>query len=208
MKLLKVAAAVLNQTPRDWKGNKANILEAIREARKQNVKILCLPEATITGYGMEDDYFCDDVPARAIRKLKEIISTPTATGYNGICDNLVFCIGLPIRFNNTLYNAVATVVNGQVMGFTCKQHLAGDGIHYEQRWFKPWPKGVVQTIKIPELNYQPLPIGDIHFNIGGVKIGYEICEDAWVANRPGTILASKGVDIILNPSASHFSFGK
>jgi NAD+ synthase (glutamine-hydrolysing) len=52
------------------------------------------------------------------------------------------------------------------------------------------------------------PIGDTHFIFDGVKIGYEICEDAWVASRPGTRLASKGVDIYLNPSASHFSFGK
>ena len=58
MKLIKVAAAVLNQTPRDWKGNKANIIKAIEKAKEQNVTVLCLPEATITGYGMEDDYFC------------------------------------------------------------------------------------------------------------------------------------------------------
>lgn len=207
MKRIKVAAAVLNQTPRDWSGNKANILEAIRQARNQKVQILCLPEATITGYGMEDDYFCEDVVDRAIRKLQQIIRTPQDNGYNGICDSLVFCVGLPIRFNNTLYNAVATIVNCQVVGLTCKQHLAGDGIHYEPRWFKPWPKGVVQKIDLPGIG-RDIPIGDIHFKIGGVKIGYEICEDAWVANRPGTVLASKGVDIILNPSASHFSFGK
>ncbi len=209
MKLIKVAAAVLNQTPRDWKGNKANILEAIRQAKEQKVSILCLPEATITGYGMEDDYFCADVPQRAIRKLKEITNQIETVNGGGLylCSDLIFCVGLPIRFNNTLYNAVATVVNGRVVGFTCKQHLAGDGIHYENRWFKPWPKGVVQTINIPEL-YGSFPIGDVHFDIGGVKIGYEICEDAWVANRPGTTLATKGVDIYLNPSASHFSFGK
>jgi len=213
MKLIKVAAAVLNQTPRDWKGNKANILEAIHQARKENVTVLCLPEATITGYGMEDDYFCGDVPHRALLKLKEIIKTEEEknerryTVGRVICDEMIICIGLPIRFNNTLYNSVATVVNGTVVGFTCKQHLAGDGIHYEPRWFKPWPQGVVQTINIPELGGS-FPIGDVHFNIGGIKIGYEICEDAWVANRPGTVLATKGVDIYLNPSASHFSFGK
>jgi len=207
MKLIKVAAAVLNQTPRDWKGNMANILEAIKTAKNENVTILCLPEATITGYGMEDDLFCSDVSHRAMIKLKEIINTPNTNGYNRLCDNLIVCIGLPVRFNNTLYNTVATVVYGKVVGFTCKQHLAGDGIHYENRWYKPWPSGIVQIINIPELGGD-FPIGDIHVNIGGIKIGYEICEDAWVANRPGTVLATKGVDIYLNPSASHFSFNK
>ena len=52
------------------------------------------------------------------------------------------------------------------------------------------------------------PIGDLHFDVGGVRIGYEICEDAWVAKRPGAQLAMHGVDIILNPSGSHFAFGK
>ena len=203
----------MNQTPRDWKGNKANIIEAIKTAQNEKVTVLCLPEATITGYGMEDDYFCGDVPHRAILNLREILQYVKPkdirqdTAYYWLCDGIIFCVGLPIRFNNTLYNAVATIVNGKVVGFTCKQHLAGDGIHYEPRWFKPWPQGVVQTIDIPELGGS-FPIGDIHFNIGGIKIGYEICEDAWVANRPGTVLATKGVDIYLNPSASHFSFNK
>lgn len=213
MKLIKVGAAVLNQTPRDWKGNLANILVAIEQARLANVTVLCLPEATITGYGLEDDYFCADVPRRAILKLGQI-ATHT--------HNMIVCVGLPIRFDNSLYNTIATIVHGRVVGFTCKQHLAGDGIHYENRWFKPWPQGVVQNINIPELRLNMstdphkelyvdsgnFPIGDVHFNVGGVKIGYEICEDAWVAGRPGTVLASKGIDIYLNPSASHFSFGK
>ena len=198
MKLLKVGAAVLNQTPRDWEGNKNNILSAISKARNQNVTILCLPEATITGYGLEDDLFCSDVTIRALYKLKQIIPYTM---------KMVVCVGLPIRFNNTLYNAVATLINGRLAGFTCKQHLAGDGIHYEPRHYKPWPAGVVQNITLSELGLN-VPIGDIHFNVGGIKIGYEICEDAWVANRPGTVLATKGVDIYLNPSASHFSFGK
>jgi len=203
MKLVKVAAAVVNQTPRDWAGNMRNIREAIRQAKELNVTVLCLPEATITGYGLEDDLFCADVPRRAMRKLAEI--EPLTRG-------MVVCVGLPVLFNNTLYNAVATIVDGHVRGFTCKQHLAGDGIHYEPRHYKPWPGGIVQTMEVPELVNNPfrmeLPIGDVHFNVGGIKIGYEICEDAWVANRPGTILATKGVDIYLNPSASHFSFGK
>src|SRR5262249_29724230 len=51
------------------------------------------------------------------------------------------------------------------------------------------------------------PLGDLYFDVGGVVVGFEICEDAWVANRPGAELAGHGVDIILNPSASHFAFG-
>jgi NAD+ synthase (glutamine-hydrolysing) len=211
MKLIKVGAAVLNQTPRDWAGNLSNIIEAIKQAKQAKVSVLCLPEACVTGYGLEDDLFCADVASRAMRKLKEIAEHT---------EDIIVCVGLPVRFDNSLYAAVATIADGQVVGFTCKQHLAGDGIHYEPRHYKPWPSGVVQTIEVPELEYETVdrnckrnvirefPIGDTHFVFDGVKIGYEICEDAWVAKRPGTILASKGVDIYLNPSASHFAFGK
>jgi len=44
--------------------------------------------------------------------------------------------------------------------------------------------------------------------LSDVRIGLEICEDAWVAARPGAALALQGIDVILNPSASHFAFGK
>ena len=128
MKLIKVAAAVFNQTPRDWKGNYENIVAAITEAKRQGATILCLPEATITGYGLEADLFCADVPHRAMLRLKKLIE-PTSENMV-LLNGLIFCVGLPIRFNNSLYNSVATVVNGKVVGFTCKQHLAGDGIHY------------------------------------------------------------------------------
>ena len=59
-----------------------------------------------------------------------------------------------------------------------------------------------------DLQNEDYPLGDIYFDVGGIKIGFEICEDAWVANRPGGELARRGVDVILNPSASHFAFAK
>ena len=52
------------------------------------------------------------------------------------------------------------------------------------------------------------PIGDLLFDCGGVRIGFEICRDAWVADRTGARLAQRGADVLLNPSASHFAFAK
>ena len=56
MKYIRVGAGVLNQTPLDWNGNKARILAAIEDARKQGVSILCLPEMSICGYNCEDAF--------------------------------------------------------------------------------------------------------------------------------------------------------
>jgi len=196
MKLIKVSAAVLNQTPLDWDGNRDRILHAVEAARHQGVSILCLPELCISGYGCEDAFHSPGVQQMALRVLLEIV--PATRG-------LIVSLGLPVAYRHGLFNTAALAVDGRLLGFVAKQFLAGDGIHYEPRWFKPWPAGHRGRVAIEGVEY---PLGDIHFDCGGVKIGFEICEDAWVANRPGGDLSLRGIDVILNPSASHFAFGK
>jgi NAD+ synthase (glutamine-hydrolysing) len=196
MKLVKVAAAVLNQTPLAWDSNKANILGAIGEARKQGVSILCLPELCIPGYGCEDAFLARGVHKMSLSVLQE--SLPYTEG-------MIVSFGLPLLHHNAVLNCQALVCDGKVLGFVAKKHLAGDGIHYEPRWFKPWPDDLHSVTVLGE---KTIPLGNLFFECGGIRIGFEICEDAWVAKRPGGDLSQKGVDIILNPSASHFAFGK
>lgn len=193
---IKVAAAVLNQTPMAWGQNKANILRALEIAREQNVHIICLPELAIPGYGCEDEFHSVGLVDMSWRVLQEILPATR---------NMIVCIGLPLVHQNSIFNAAAIIAHRKILGFVAKQHLAGEGIHYEPRWFKPWPNNIRSDIFQDGQSY---PIGDLYFEIGGVKIGLEICEDAWVAQRPGGELALKGIDMILNPSASHFAFGK
>jgi len=198
MKLLHLAAAVLNQTPLAWDPNRRNILSAIAQARAQKVSLLCLPELCISGYGCEDAFLSPGLTAMAWRILRDEILPETR--------GLAVSLGLPLLFQNAIFNTACLAVDGRILGFVAKRFLAGDGIHYEPRWFKPWPQGVVAEYTAPD--GAAFPLGDIHFDVGGVKIGFEICEDAWVAKRPGGGLALEGVDVILNPSASHFAFGK
>ena len=196
MKLVRVAAATLNQTPLDWEGNAARIREAIRRARGDGVAILCLPELCVTGYGCEDAFLSPNTEKLALEVLEEI--APDTRG-------LVVSVGLPLRHHKAVFNACALLADGRLLGFVAKHALAGDGIHYEPRWFKPWPLGKRTQISVAG---REVPLGDIHFDVGGIKIGFEICEDAWTASRSGAALASRAVDVILNPSASHFAFGK
>lgn len=197
MKLIKLAAAVLNQTPLDWLGNRDRIAAAISDARAAGASVLCLPELCITGYGCEDAFHSPAVADRAWQILSEL--APLTHG-------MVVSFGLPVLFQKGLFNTACLAVDGQIAGFSAKRFLAGDGIHYEPRWFKPWPARVSAEITGPD--GRSFPCGDLLFEIGGVRLGFEICEDAWVADRPGISLAARGVDIILNPSASHFAFAK
>lgn len=196
MKALKLTAACINQTPMDWTGNLERIRAAVLEAKAAGSNILCLPELVTTGYGCEDMFLASDICERAEQMLEDILS---------IAPDMVVAVGLPISYRNSIFNTCAIIFQKQILGVYAKQNLAGDGVHYEQRWFKPWQPDVTAEI---ELCGQLVTLGDVICEVGGVRIGVEICEDAWVAERPGISLADRGVEIILNPSASHFAFGK
>jgi len=196
MHLIRVGGTALNQTPLDWDGNRDRIVAAIVAARDRGVAILCLPELCVSGYGCEDAFQSPGVQRMAWSVLGEI--EPHTAG-------IVVAVGLPVRFESGVYDAAAVLADGRLVGIACKQHLAGEGIHYEPRWFRPWPKGRRAHLAV---DGRSVPIGDLRFDCGGIRIGFEICEDAWAADRPGASLAARGVDLILNPSASHFAFGK
>lgn len=193
---IKVSAATVNQIPLAWQHNRDNLIAVLQEAQKQQVRILCCPELAITGYGCEDAFLAENTTQMALEVLETLIPHTR---------NLFVGFGLPLSYKKHIYNAVAVVADGQLLGFVAKQHMAGYGIHYEPRWFRPWPKGEVVTFS---RNGHSYPLGDIIFNFDNLKIGFEICEDAWVPDRTGKNLAERGVDLILNPSASHFAFYK
>ncbi len=132
---LRLAAGVLNQTPLDWDGNAARVLRAIDDARRLGCPWLCLPELCLTGYGCEDAFHAPWVWAEASRVLLERIA-PATTG-------MLVAVGLPVFHRGALYNAAAVCCDGEVVGLVAKQNLAGDGLHYEPRWFKAWPGGRV-----------------------------------------------------------------
>ena len=196
MNRIVTGAASLNQVPLDWKGNVRRAVGAVVEARDMGVSFLCLPELALTGYGCEDMFLAPEVGERSLDSLKDLAKE---------CEGIVVAVGLPLWFESSVYNAVALIVDREIVGFVAKQNLAGDGLHYEPRWFKPWPVGQAESV---EMGKKTIPLGDLVFEVGGIRLGFEICEDAWVADRPGTRLARRGVDLIFNPSASHFAFGK
>jgi NAD+ synthase (glutamine-hydrolysing) len=196
-RVLKIAGATVNQIPFDWNNNIANIISSIEAAKKESVSILCLPELCLTGYGCEDLFLSDWLSAKAWTHLQEIIPH---------CEAITVCVGLPIRFDGITYNGVCVISNKKILGIALKQNLAKDGVHYEPRWFDAWPSGVVKDITFEG---QTIQVGDLIYESDGIKFGFEICEDAWrKEKRPGYKLCERGVDLILNPSASHFAIGK
>lgn len=196
MRWIRLGSATLNQTALDWRGNLARAVGAVEMARERGVQLLVLPEMALCGYGCEDAYHSLAHSERAMAQLLDFAATTKG---------LAVVVGLPVRLQHGLYNAAAFVVDGRVAAFAGKQSLAGDGVHYEPRWFRPWTAGRVTEA---DVDGRPVPFGDLLLDLGGVRVGAEICEDAWGPDRPGARLAKAGADIIANPTASHFAFAK
>jgi NAD+ synthase (glutamine-hydrolysing) len=197
MAAIKLAGATVNQTPLDWKGNLERILNAIREAKSKGVEILCFPELAMTGYGSEDLFLSYWYPQKALAQLGKLIP---------FCQDITVAVGLPVRIQDKVYNTVAVIENAELKGFVAKQFMAIDGVHYEFRWFTPWEANQVIDFEFEGKN---IPLGDLTFYHRGIHYGFEICEDAWRGKvRPGYRLRDRKIDLIFNPSASHFAMGK
>jgi len=194
---MRIAGAALNQVPIDWENNLRNIQTAIEQAKAAGVELLCLPELCLTGYGCEDLFLSDWMPEAALAHLQAV-----RPWTQGIC----VVVGLPVRLHHRTFNTAAVLRDGQILGFAAKQFLANDGVHYETRFFAPWVAGETGTVS---WEGETWPLGDLIFEHQGVRFGFEICEDAWQADnvRPACRLKGK-VDLIVNPSASHFAMSK
>jgi NAD+ synthase (glutamine-hydrolysing) len=194
---MRIAAATVNQTPIDWDNNVGNILHAIHQAKEVQADILLLPELCLCGYGCEDLFLADWVIEKSLEKLLLIL--PSTKG-------LAVSIGMPLTYQGALFNCACFVYDTQILGFSAKQYLANDGVHYEHRWFQPWKQKEEGEVVIHGKKY---PFGDLVYEIKGAKVAFEICEDMWhQESRPAAFHKERGVSLILNPSCSPFTFGK
>lgn len=195
-KTLRIALVGVNQTPLDWRGNYARLSEGRARAAAEGARLICFPELAISGYGCEDGFFHPDVARRSLSLVVRLAAE---------CPDQVILVGLPFHHQGKLYNGVAILEQGRIRAIVLKSHLARDGIHYEPRWFNPWPPGTTDTY---DLDGELIPIGSLLFCLDGLSFALEICEDAWVAphDRPACFLREAAW--LFNCSASHFSMGK
>lgn len=199
MNRINVSVASLNQIPGGFIHNTENIKRAVNKAINDGSTLVVTPELSITGYGMEDYFSYSLFTKKALLATKKLAEE--------LPKDIVVIVGLPYFHNSYLYNAAAVLHNNKIVGINFKKNLAANGIHYEQRWFTPWKNNESQKVFNDILGYD-IHIGVNIFDIEGFKLGIEICEDAWVSNRVASHYFENGVDIIANPSASHFAISK
>ena len=176
---MRLALAQLNAVVGDLAGNRALIIDAIREARGAGADLVVFPELAVTGYPPEDLLLRPGFVKAARASLDEI-----ATATEGI----TALVGCPL-FDRDLANACAVLTNGELRGVYRKHYLPNYGVFDEHRYFAAGRELVL-------------------LRCGDVLIGPTICEDIWQPGPPATDLSLAGAQLIVNLSASPFHVGK
>ena len=198
---VKVAAGTPSIRVADCRYNAESCFTLMREADRQGVRVLVLPELCLTGYTCGDLFLQETL----LRGAEEALSTVLeATKHL----DMVTALGLPVRFENKLYNCAAVIQKGVILGLVPKTHLPNYGEFYEARWFAPGPAETRQVT----LCGQSVPLGSRQLffcqDLPELVLGVELCEDLWAVEPPSTRLAALGATLILNLSASDEVVGK
>ena len=175
----------------------------MREADKQGVKVLCLPELCLTGYTCGDLFLQDTLLCGAEEGLQTILEATRNL-------DMVTVLGLPVRckWDNKLYNCAAVIQSGEILGLVPKTYLPNYGEFYEQRWFASGA-GVETSVDLCGETVDMDAAGLFACEkVPNLVLGVEICEDLWATEPPSARLARGGATVILNLSASNELVGK
>ena len=191
---LSICVAQLNFVVGDMAGNARKIVDAAIEAHARGARLLLTPELAICGYAAEDLFLrpafidaCDDA-------LK-VIAAGTAH-----LKGLHVVVGHPARSQLSaerrdrsvavagLHNAASVLNEGRVTHTYAKRELPNYQVFDERRYFVPGDAPCV-------------------IDVGGVRVGLLICEDAWF-DAPAADARAVGAELLAVINASPFHAGK
>ena len=198
-----VAAGTPKIRVADCRYNAEQIFTLMREADKQRVKVLVLPELCLTGYTCGDLFLQPTLQKGAEEGLATILEATKNL-------DMIAAIGLPVwnKWDNKLYNCAAVIQKGEILGLTPKTNLPNYGEFYEGRWFASGA-GVDTAVSLCGQEVS-LSAGHLYacYDLPNLVIGVEICEDLWSPEPPSIRAARAGATLMLNLSASNELAGK
>ncbi len=193
---MKIGIAQINTTVGDLTGNQKLILNAYSQLVGMGAELIIFPELAICGYPPRDllfkSRFVSDVRASLDLIAAQTGEVPAVIGFveQRISSDH---IGRPF------FNAAAWCENGSVQKIARKSLLPSYDVFDEERYFEPAEGPLIHEWR-------------------GKRFGITICEDIWVhpsvptsrryCQNPLADLAEKGIDVLLNLSASPWHDGK
>lgn len=202
---IKVAACTPEIQVADVDFNVDKIISQLEKCREEGVKVAVFPELCITGYTCQDLFFQNALLDKAMEGVVKIAKTTADS-------DMLVAVGVPVRANGKLYNCAAVIQGGEVRAFVPKTHLPNYNEFYEARHFAPY-RGECAAIDLREygqLEFIP-PMEQTVFvceEIPELVVGFELCEDLWVADPVSNYIAKAGATLICNLSASDEVIGK
>lgn len=175
-----ILLAQINTCVGDLEGNKAKVLDSIKIAKEKDARIIVFPELTITGYPPKDLLLKQRFIEQNINTFHSII--PESKGITAV-------LGFVNKKDDNLYNAAGILHDGKLLGIEHKIHLPNYDVFDEKRYFTAGTESHI-------------------WNIDGLTIGVNICEDIWASKGPLETQADQGARLIINISASPFHLGK
>ncbi len=199
---IRLAAATPKIKVADCKYNTKQILELAKKAYDKDARVLVFPELCITGYTCNDLFLQSTLISGAKESLIKIVKETSR--YKG----MILFVGLPLMYRCKLYNVIAVMCDGQLLGFIPKRNLPNYGEFYEKRYFV---SGFEECVDIQVADWN-VPMGmNLLFecsNMPSLVIGAEVCEDLWSPKPPSIEHALHGATVLVNCSASNEVVGK
>ena len=164
---VKIAVAQINCVLGDLSGNAAKILDCATRAKAAGAQVLLTPELSLCGYPPEDLLLRDGFFRDCALALDEL-----AAALGGI----KVIVGHPQLEGGRRYNAASVLHDGRIAATYRKRNLPNYTVFDEDRYFEPGSEPVV-------------------FEVNGVRLGINICEDLWGEQGPveaGTSAAQRG----------------
>ena len=179
-KKFQITLAQLNPTVGDLEGNYKVAFEAWEQAQKMGSDLIAFTELFITGYNTQD---LIKKPSFFKAAQDQILQLAKACRKGP-----AIAIGGPAYIEDKLYNAYYILVDGNVSNVIMKHNLPNQNVFDEKRIFDE---------------------GEISgpYQIGPIRIGSPICEDAWHSDVSET-LSETGAQLLLVPNGSPYYNGK
>ena len=110
---IKVAAGTPEIRVADCAYNAQACLSLLHQAAAEGVKVLCLPELCLTGYTCGDLFLQDALLQGAEDALRSLLE-----GSKDL--DLLAVVGVPVRYNQKLFNCAAVFCRGALLGLVPK----------------------------------------------------------------------------------------
>ncbi len=128
---INVSAAAPKLALADIKKNVANHKDMISKAAERGNNILVFPELSLTGTTVGDLFLQGSFLDSAYLGLIELAK------YTANYSDLFVVVGLPLQVSGRTYNVAASLLNGEILGFTPKYKLNDYDNYQESRYFTP-----------------------------------------------------------------------